>query len=98
MLKSNKVHFFNNNLFTMNAKFGLMAKDKITGFSGILTASSSYITGCDQYFVQPKADGANFKEGRWFDEGRIEIIDGENIDPNSVVSDDNGCDIEAPSK
>jgi len=82
----------------MNAKFGLMAKDKITDFSGIITASSSYITGCDQYFLQPKADGANFKEGKWFDEGRVEVIEGENIDPKSVLSEDNGCDVPAPIK
>lgn len=54
---------------------GQKAKDKITGFQGILTGRASYLYGCDQYLINPPVD----KEGKigdacWFDEGRIEIL------------------------
>ena len=56
-------------------KLGQEAKDKITGFKGILTARHQYITGCDQYAISPGLNG----EGKLgdiyqFDEGRIEIL------------------------
>ena len=56
-------------------EMGQEAKDKITGFKGILTARHQYITGCDQYAITPDLD-ENGKLGDifQFDEGRIEII------------------------
>lgn len=79
-------------------KLGLEAKDKITGFKGIITGHADYLTGCDQYLLQPKskADG-DFNEGRWFDEGRIEIIK-EAMTKKDVKAKENGCDYSAPVK
>lgn len=37
-------------------KLGLKAKDKITGFEGIITARCEYLTGCNQYCLTPQAD------------------------------------------
>ena len=56
-------------------KLGLEVKDKITGFTGIITSSIKHLTGCDRYGVTPPVD----KEGKvrdpeWFDEGRLVII------------------------
>ena len=34
---------------------GRTATDKITGFSGIATGFVVYITGCNQYLINPKA-------------------------------------------
>lgn len=72
--------------------FGKKAKDKVTGFIGIITAKCYYLYGCAQYGLTPGID----KEGKlnniaWFDEGRIEII-GEGINPSDVRVKDNGCE------
>ena len=77
---------------------GSEVKDKITGFKGILTAKATYITGCDQYLVQPPVLNSAFVESRWFDKGRLEVISTFAIDPKNVQSDENGCDIPAPIK
>ena len=56
-------------------QLGTKAKDTITGFSGVVTGKASYITGCDQFLLQPqcKEDG-DMVDGRWFDEQRLEIV------------------------
>ena len=77
---------------------GVTAKDKITGFSGVVTGSASYISGCDQYLLSPKVDEkGEYKEGRWFDEQRLEVPSG-----NEMItldnSNGNGADIPAPVK
>jgi hypothetical protein len=55
-------------------KLGSKVKDRITGFSGIVTGFVTYLSGCNQALVIPKvaADGT-FKEGQWFDEQRLEV-------------------------
>jgi len=56
----------------MKFEFGITASDKITGFQGVITAFSQYVTGCAQYLVQPKmSESGEFREGRWFDEQRL---------------------------
>jgi len=79
-------------------KLGILAKDKITGFEGIITGHSDYLTGCDQYILQPKSksDG-DYTEGRWFDEGRLDKI-GPGIASEEVKAKENGCDYSAPIK
>ena len=54
---------------------GQKAKDKVTGFKGILIGRCQYLTGCDQYGIVP-AVGKDGKTGdvQWFDEGRIQVI------------------------
>lgn len=52
---------------------GFWAKDILTGFTGSITGRANYITGCNQYFLQPGLDEKDaFVEGRWFDEHRLE--------------------------
>lgn len=73
---------------------GITVKDKITGFSGIITGLARYITGCDQYLVQPEAKNGDYKEGRWFDEGRlVEVPEKSRITEDQVESvGDGACD------
>ena len=80
--------------------FGVEVKDKITRLKGIVTAKTSYITGCDQYLVQPQGDGDKYPEGHWIDVGRLVILnDGKiMIDSKDIIDDDDGCDIPAPKK
>jgi len=54
-------------------KLGKQAKDKITGFEGIITGKALYLYGCTQYgLAAPMKDG-KIANAEWFDEGRIEI-------------------------
>jgi hypothetical protein len=52
-------------------ELGSLVKDSVTGFEGVVTGRSEYITGCAQILVQPpvKRNG-EFVESRWFDEPR----------------------------
>lgn len=55
-------------------ELGLEGKDKVTGFTGIITGRAQYLTGCDQYTLVPPAKDGKLEPGQWFDEGRIEIV------------------------
>ena len=63
---------------------GKQARDKITGFEGILTARVTYLYGCDQYGISPKAIDGKLGDTLYFDEGRIEII-GQGVAPQDVA-------------
>jgi len=61
--------------------FADKVRDQITKFRGVVTGRSAYITGCNQYLVQPevKEDG-DYVQGRWFDEDRLEKIGAKPVD------------------
>lgn len=70
-------------------KLGSKAKDKVTGFEGIIIGKITYLTGCNQFGISPPAkDGETFNT-QWFDEGRIEIT-GEGISQDDVSSEKKG--------
>jgi hypothetical protein len=66
-------------------ELGKVAEDKLTGFKGILTYRAQYLTGCNNYGIQPIELGekGEIKEIAQFDESRIRII-GEGV---SLVED-----------
>lgn len=71
-------------------ELGKMAKDKITGFTGILTVRCEFLTGCNRYCIQP----TELKDGKpidtmYFDEGCIEVI-GEGISAKEVQVEERG--------
>lgn len=70
-------------------KLGDKVKDSITGFEGIVIGVSTWITGCDQYCVAPKAPKGDYKESVWFDEGRLKVV-GKGINKNQVKAKKNG--------
>jgi len=53
---------------------GSTVSDVVTGFTGIATGKASYMTGCDQYLVQPECKDGAFVEGRWFDFQRLLLL------------------------
>jgi hypothetical protein len=55
-------------------KLGTKAKDKVTGFEGIIIGKIIYLFGCNQYGLSPEARDGKVLDSMWFDEGRIEII------------------------
>ena len=88
-----------NNSKMRKFKHGQEVQDKITGFKGIVTGFADYMTGCNQYCVQPPVKNEEYKEGLWFDEGKLELVpNGKNISPKTVKAKENGCDITAPVK
>lgn len=61
-------------------KLGIKAKDKVTGFTGTITAHCSYLTGYDQYLLTPPVDKeGKIVEGQWNDVNRLEEVEGERM-------------------
>jgi hypothetical protein len=80
-------------------ELGKKAKDKITGFEGIITGHADYLYGCDQYLISAEAkDGNSEPQSYWFDEGRIKIT-GDGILPSEVqVEENGGPNMNAPNR
>ena len=76
-------------------QLGITARDKITGFQGVVTGICYYISGCNQALLTPPVDekGAG-PESRWIDVQRLERVG------DSLVVLQNGetpgCDMPAP--
>ncbi|PZU75561.1 MAG: hypothetical protein DI530_15005 [Sphingomonas sp.] len=76
---------------------GLTLRDRITGFEGICTGHTVYISGCSQLLLVPPLDGTTYREPQWFDEQRCEVTS----HGNRVVLDNGatpGCDRAAPKR
>lgn len=80
-------------------ELGVKGRDKVTGFEGIITGRAQYLFGCDQYVLVPRVrDDGKVEDGRWFDEGRVEVI-GAGIRPEEVrVSKPGGPRRDQPTK
>lgn len=82
----------------MEIKLGQKAKDKVTGFTGIIIGVVDYLYGCKQYGIVPqvKKNAEKVEGAVWFDEGRIEIL-GKGILPEEVkVKKSGGINNDAP--
>lgn len=55
---------------------GLKAKDRVTGFTGVISSVTFDLYGCVQAIVNPGV-GADGKPGEshWFDVSRLEVLD-----------------------
>lgn len=58
---------------------GYPARDRVTGFEGVLTSLSYDLYGCIQFVITPKYFDNKVEEGRWFDSNRIEITSSEKV-------------------
>jgi hypothetical protein len=77
-------------------KLGQKARDKVTGFEGIIVGRIEYLYGCDQYGLSPEAKDGKINDTMYFDEGRIEIL-GRGILPEEVqVEKKGGINRDAP--
>lgn len=74
-----------NHMITLGQK----AKDKVTGFEGIIIGRIQYLTGCDQYGMAPPAKDGKTNDTQWFDEGRL-IITGAGVTATDVASEKPG--------
>lgn len=59
---------------------GKKAKDKVTGFKGVITSKISYLTGCDQYGVTPLVKDNETADTEFFDISRVIVTE-----PRTVV-------------
>jgi hypothetical protein len=56
-------------------ELGDKVRDRITGMTGIVTARSEHLFGCERYWVEPQEmkDGKPV-DGRWFDQDSVELM------------------------
>jgi hypothetical protein len=60
----------------MQVELGKEARDKITGFTGIVTAKVQYLTGCNQTLLAPSVgNDGRLTDPAWFDDQRIEAVE-----------------------
>jgi hypothetical protein len=76
-------------------KLGNRVKDSITGFTGIATARSQFITGCDQISITPENHKGT--DPKWFDEGRIVFVD-HGINTDTIQAEKKGGPQSVPQK
>ena len=57
-------------------EFGDKVRDEITGYEGLTTGFTDYISGCAQYLVQPpvKEEDGTWRDSKWFDEDRLTLV------------------------
>ena len=58
-------------MFKAKFSMGDLVKDSVTGFTGIVTAYSFYITGSPRVCVEAKSVDGKPGESAWFDEERL---------------------------
>lgn len=78
-------------------QLGITARDKITGFKGVVIGYVEYLTGCNQALLQPAgSDATKRPDAEWFDVQRLTRVG------TSKVTLDNGktpgCDRAAPKR
>lgn len=79
-------------------ELGQEVKDEITGFQGIVTGEVSYITGCTQFLVQPRATTPDKKpDSEWFDHERLNVV-GQGIGDPQTQYTPGGPDSPAPRR
>lgn len=75
---------------------GLTVRDRITGFTGVVTGHCRYISGCHQALVVPRMQDGKLPESQWFDVQRLE-----DVGEGRIVLDNGdtpGCDKAAPKR
>ena len=80
-----------------NVALGDLVTDRLTPFTGIVTARAEYLYGCKQVLVRADAlkDG-NPVEGVWMDEGRVEVVERQAQSMPETASVRAGADIAPP--
>ena len=54
---------------------GKKVKDKVSGFTGIVTGRHDFLAGCTRYSVQPEVDkDGKLPESQTFDDPQLEVV------------------------
>lgn len=76
---------------------GKRARDRVSGFEGVIVGLCEYLTGCNQYGIQPPAKDGKLDSAQWFDVYRVEIIgEGMSADRFASPTDPGGPNRDAP--
>jgi hypothetical protein len=68
---------------------GKAARDKVTGFDGIIVGKCDYLFGCTQLGIAPQSKDGKLESTQWFDDGRVEVT-GPGVAPEAVAGSSNG--------
>ena len=71
-------------------ELGVKAKDKLTGFEGVIVGRAQYLTGCTQYCLTPPAKDGELRDSHWFDEARLVLLPEPVVEPKTVQGERNG--------
>ena len=55
-------------------EIGMTVRDKVTGYQGLVTAITTYITGCDRALVTPRVLPDGKIESEWIDVPCLERV------------------------
>lgn len=78
-------------------ELGRLGRDKITKFEGYIVAKVLNLYGSNSLALEPKAKDGECKGVKVFDEGRIQLIEGESVSVEEVQSTKpGGIDIPVP--
>lgn len=59
----------------MKINLGDLCRDSVTGFEGVATVRSEYISGCARVGLQPKVDGdGKIPDAQHFDEPMLTVV------------------------
>ena len=61
-------------------EFGCKVQDRFTGFVGVVTGYSEYVTGCRYHLVEAQAKGGK-AESDWIDVSRLRLVEPEPVVP-----------------
>ena len=94
----------------MRIDLGMRVQDVVTGFEGMVLGHARYLTGCDQYLVQPEPKEEDLGKKRptaeWYDDNRLAVMEEGALQPaakkiqeiSAGEANDGGADLEAPVK
>lgn len=77
---------------------GDLGKDRVTGFTGVVTATAQHITGCDTVYLTPKVDkDGKHGDGGWYDVHRVDVVEAGHVKlPNTENGQVGAMDLPAP--
>lgn len=65
----------------MEITLGSKARDKVSGFAGMVTAQAKHLYGCDRVWLQPPIDkDGKFVDGSWFDVLSVDLVEAPQIE------------------
>lgn len=73
----------NKEMKNMKVNLGDLCKDVVSGFRGIAVSRHSYLQGCDRISIQPPVgEDGNHPSAVAFDEGQIEVLEKQVVNPD----------------
>jgi len=70
-----------------NVKLGDRARDRITGFEGIVTTHVRYLTGCDAVWLRASANEDGKAREQWAHVPVLELVDDNPLEVKSMPKD-----------